>query len=166
MNSARSTWAMSCISRPVNAIGMAPRRIRQWGTSRSQPSAVKPHTDSPALSGLAYDGLYRLSRAWQAGVAAVRPECHSGPRAPASPGPIQPASGKERSPTGISGPKKIIARPRAKSVIITYECTQFRSEFAADSPLEEDGFELASFREGKGYGQPLQASIAVSDLNL
>ena len=110
------------------------------------------------------DGSYRLSRAWQAGVAAVRPECHSGPRAPASPGPIQPASGKERSPTGISGPKKIIARPRAKSVIITYECSQFRSEFAADSPLEEDGFELASFREGKGYGEPLQASIAVSTL--
>jgi hypothetical protein len=48
---------------------------------------------------------------------------------------------KERSPTGISGPKKIIARPRAKSVISTYECSQFRTEFAADSPLEGDGFE-------------------------
>jgi hypothetical protein len=30
----------------------------------------------------------------------------------------------------------IIARPRAKSVISTYECSQFRTEFAADSPLE------------------------------
>jgi hypothetical protein len=49
---------------------------------------------------------------------------------------------KERSPTGISGPKKIIARPRAKSVISTYECSQFRTGFAADSPLEGDGFEL------------------------
>jgi hypothetical protein len=26
--------------------------------------------------------------------------------------------------------------PRAKSVISTYECSQFRTEFAADSPLE------------------------------
>ena len=34
-------------------------------------------------------------------------------------------------------PKKIIARPCAKSVISTYECSQFRTEFAADSPLEE-----------------------------
>ena len=35
-----------------------------------------------------------------------------------------------------------------------------------DSSLEEDGFELAVPREGKGYGEPLQASIAVSGLNL
>jgi hypothetical protein len=69
-----------------------PRPIRRWGTSRSQPSAVKPHTDSPALPGLAYDGRYRLSRAWQTGVAAVRPECQSGSQAPTSPDPIQPAS--------------------------------------------------------------------------
>jgi hypothetical protein len=32
--------------------------------------------------------------------------------------------------------------------------------------VEKDGFELAVPREGKGYGEPLQASIAVSDLNL
>jgi hypothetical protein len=38
--------------------------------------------------------------------------------------------------------------------------------FATDSPLEEDGFDSRSLREGKGCGQPLQASIAVSDLNL
>ena len=35
-----------------------------------------------------------------------------------------------------------------------------------DPPAEEDGFELAVPREGKGYGEPLKASIAVSDLNL
>jgi hypothetical protein len=46
------TSAMSCISRPASAIGMAPRLIRRWGISRSQPSAVKPHTDSSALPGL------------------------------------------------------------------------------------------------------------------
>jgi hypothetical protein len=39
---------------------------------------------------------------------------------------------------------------------------QFRTEFAADSLLEEDGFELAvPRRKGKAMGQPLQASIAV-----
>jgi hypothetical protein len=32
--------------------------------------------------------------------------------------------------------------------------------------VEEDGFELAVPREGKGYGEPLKASIAVSGLNL
>jgi hypothetical protein len=48
---------------------------------------------------------------------------------------------KERSPTGISGPKRSSRGPRAKSVISTYECSQFRTEFAADSPLEEAGFE-------------------------
>src|SRR6266851_5633 len=44
MNSVRSTWVMSCISRPANAIGMAPRPIRRWGISRSHSLAVKPHT--------------------------------------------------------------------------------------------------------------------------
>ena len=29
----------------------------------------------------------------------------------------------------------------ANSVIGTYECSRFRTEFAADSPLEESGFE-------------------------
>jgi hypothetical protein len=41
-----------------------------------------------------------------------------------------------------------------------------KSPIPQDSPLEEDGFELAVPREGKAYAQPLQASIAVSDLNL
>src|ERR1700758_907509 len=36
---------MSCISRLVNAIGMAPRPIRQWGTSRLHSSAANPLTD-------------------------------------------------------------------------------------------------------------------------
>src|ERR1700674_2064798 len=54
MRSVRSTWAMSCTSRPVNDIGTAPRPIRRWGISRSQSLAVKPRTDSLAL----------CSRAW------------------------------------------------------------------------------------------------------
>src|ERR1700730_3366865 len=54
MKSVRSTWAMSCTSRPVNDIGTAPRPIRRWGISRSQSLAVKPRTDSLAL----------CSRAW------------------------------------------------------------------------------------------------------
>src|SRR6516164_9999129 len=33
---------MLCISRPVSAIGMAPRLIRRWGISRLPPSVVKP----------------------------------------------------------------------------------------------------------------------------
>jgi quercetin dioxygenase-like cupin family protein len=37
--------------RPVNAIGMAPRPIRLWGISRSQPSAVRPAGDSPLCRG-------------------------------------------------------------------------------------------------------------------
>jgi elongation factor P hydroxylase len=41
-----------------------------------------------------------------------------------------------------------------------------RNRSFADSPLEEDGFELAVPPRREGYGQPLQASIAVSDLNL
>jgi hypothetical protein len=36
---------------------------------------------------------------------------------------------------------KIIARQRAKSAISTYKCSQFRTGFGADSPLEETGFE-------------------------
>jgi hypothetical protein len=32
-------------------------------------------------------------------------------------------------------------RQSAKSVISTYECSQFRTEFAADSPLEPEGLE-------------------------
>jgi hypothetical protein len=36
----------------------------------------------------------------------------------------------------------ILAADVAGYVISTYECSQFRTEFAADSPLEEDGFEL------------------------
>ena len=44
------------------------------------------------------------------------------------------------------------------------ECAP-KVRFAIDSALEEDGFELAVPREGKAYAQPLQASIAVSDLN-
>jgi hypothetical protein len=40
--------------------------------------------------------------------------------------------------------KKIIARSRVKSVISTYECSQFRTEFAADSPLEESRCEPSS----------------------
>src|SRR5216683_1090540 len=51
MNSVRSTWVMSCISRPVNAIGTAPRPIRRWGISRSHSLAVKPHTVNPAGEG-------------------------------------------------------------------------------------------------------------------
>src|SRR5262249_62235694 len=35
---------------------------------------------------------------------------------------------------GRAAHAKIIARPRTKSVISTYECSQFRTEFAADSP--------------------------------
>ena len=38
--------------------------------------------------------------------------------------------------------------------------------FALDSPVEEEDSNSRSLREGKGCGQPLQASIAVSDLNL
>src|SRR5271166_2506599 len=48
MNSVRSMWVMSYTSRPANAIGMAPRPIRQWGISRSHSLAVKPRTDSLA----------------------------------------------------------------------------------------------------------------------
>jgi hypothetical protein len=33
-------------------------------------------------------------------------------------------------------------------------------------PLRETDSNSRSLREGKGYGQPLQAGIAVSDLNL
>src|ERR1700738_1967036 len=44
MKSVRSTWVMSCISRPVNAIGMAPRPIRRGGLSPSPSLAVKPHS--------------------------------------------------------------------------------------------------------------------------
>jgi len=36
----------------------------------------------------------------------------------------------------------------------------------ADSPLEEDGFELTVPPRGKGHGEPLHASIAVSDLKM
>jgi len=38
--------------------------------------------------------------------------------------------------------------------------------FAADSRWRKTDSNSRSLREGKGYGQPLQASIAVSDLNL
>src|SRR5713101_3403952 len=55
MNSVRSTWVMSCISRPANAIGMAPRPIRRWGISRSHSLAVKPHTVNPAGEGAPTD---------------------------------------------------------------------------------------------------------------
>jgi hypothetical protein len=46
-----------------------------------------------------------------------------------------------RRATGMSGPKRSSRGQRPKSVISTYECSQFRTEFAADSPLEGDGFE-------------------------
>jgi hypothetical protein len=36
----------------------------------------------------------------------------------------------------------ILAADVAGYVISTYECSQFRTEFAADSPLEGRGFEL------------------------
>jgi hypothetical protein len=42
--SVRSTWATSCTSSPVNAIGMALRPTRRWGTSRSRSSAVRRPT--------------------------------------------------------------------------------------------------------------------------
>src|SRR5271155_860979 len=50
MNSMRLTSAMSCISRPVNATGMALRPIRRWGISRLPLSAVKPPTDRSRCS--------------------------------------------------------------------------------------------------------------------
>jgi hypothetical protein len=43
---------------------------------------------------------------------------------------------------------------------------QTAEQFVADSLLQGGGFELAVRPEGKGYGEPLHASIAVSDLNL
>jgi len=57
-------------------------------------------------------------------------------------------------------PRKRRARCRRGAVAL------LRNRKFADSPLEEDGFNSRSHREGKGYGEPLQASIAVSDLNL
>ena len=39
-------------------------------------------------------------------------------------------------------------------------------QFVTDSVVEEDGFNWRAHREGKAYAEPLQASIAVSDLNL
>jgi mannose-6-phosphate isomerase-like protein (cupin superfamily) len=44
MNSVRSMSVMSCTSRRVNAIGMAPGPIRRWGISRSHSSAVSRST--------------------------------------------------------------------------------------------------------------------------
>jgi hypothetical protein len=41
----------------------------------------------------------------------------------------------------------ILAANVAGYVISTYECSQFRTEFAADSPVEGRGFELAVPRE-------------------
>jgi len=44
--------------------------------------------------------------------------------------------------------------------------TGFVSGPMVDSPARKTDSNSRSLREGKGYGQPLQASIAVSDLNL
>src|SRR6266404_4076485 len=63
MRSVRSMSAMSCISRPVNAIGMAPRPIRRWGISRSQPLAVKPAGDSFPLPGRRGSASYGVGSA-------------------------------------------------------------------------------------------------------
>jgi hypothetical protein len=65
-------------------------------------------------------------------------------------------TGRHRVRRGIRGPSadEIAIRPaKAERVCMV-------------SPLEEDGFELGSLREGKGYEEPLHASIAVSGLNL
>ena len=38
-----------------------------------------------------------------------------------------------------------------KCVMSTYECSHFRTEFAADSPLEEAGFEPSVPRQGTAF---------------
>src|SRR5258707_8887096 len=53
--------AMSCTSRQVNAIGMAPGPIRRWGISRSHSSAVKQRTDRFPSLGLTVDGRVSLT---------------------------------------------------------------------------------------------------------
>src|SRR5271169_1118814 len=91
--------AMSCTSKPANATGTAPRPIRRWDTSRSQPSAANPLTDRPTLPGGCAESAFTgvrpsLSRPTSTESRAGSHQARLPQRrpAPASPDPARPAS--------------------------------------------------------------------------
>src|SRR6516162_1251765 len=171
----------------------APSTRIRWSTSRppnrssisvSRRCAGRRLSSIPIPGKSALASPIRQARSASAALACFGPEAARSITGRASPrraefGPAE-ASLKFRRllPLGGLGPRWQRNRPpcRVEPAYGLPRCVRWTSgnpsdaagpeQFVADSAVEEDGFELAVPREGKGYGEPLKASIAVSGLNL
>jgi len=74
----------------------------------------------------------------------------------------------DHTPTCLDRPDPNRRAILVSSISVTRDRNELATQYGSspDSPLEEDGFELTVPPRGKGHGEPLHASIAVSDLKM